>query len=397
MHKSKRAEGGGNVAVILVVIAIFMVLYLLFVSPEERQRILQSDNSSDLQGSNTGTIKGLELLAESPGEVNPTKEFAAVHRMSSVNIFLKEEPVIKDLASSIQVVKSLFSSTTPKLRFRTESLTETKRVYLFFSNSQASGELRIKINGNTIYGEEIKTAGISLVEIPLLYLKRDNEIELSVSSPGIAFWQTNKYDLKNIGIKQEFERKNVEETRTFTLTDKEASSLKSLKLKYTQQCNTQLANGVTRFEIFINDERAHSADIRCITTEEEIDLDPTLVKKGANTMTFRLEKGDFSFHLLKIETQSSESQRPTYFFSISENQFSDIKAGTRSIKLKMLLNRIGVLKNARILINNHEILLQTDKSSFERNLKDYIIEGTNFIRIVPISSFNIVGLKVTVE
>jgi len=101
--------------------------------------------------------------------------------------------------------------------------------------------------------------------------------------------------------------------------------------------------------------------------------------------------------LLKIETESSESQRPTYFFSISENQFSDIKAGTRSIKLKMLLNRIGVLKNARILINNHEILLQTDKSSFERNLKDYIIEGTNFIRIVPISSFNIVGLKVTVE
>ena len=63
----------------------------------------------------------------------------------------------------------------------------------------------------------------------------------------------------------------------------------------------------------------------------------------------------------------------------------------------MLLDTTKNTKNARILINSNEVLMQTDRNVFDKNLRDYILEGTNFIKIIPVNSFNIVGLKVTLE
>ena len=147
----------------------------------------------------------------------------------------------------------------------------------------------------------------------------------------------------------------------------------------------------------LNEQRAHEAEIKCVTTDEELDVDPELLVSGTNTLTFRLEKGDFSFNLIKLETQSRASERPTFYFSLNEDQYSDIKSGKRSINLHLLLDKNTKAKNARILINSNEVLMQTDRNSFDNNLKDYVLEGTNFIKIIPVNSFNIVGLKVTLE
>ena len=38
-----------------------------------------------------------------------------------------------------------------------------------------------------------------------------------------------------------------------------------------------------------------------------------------------------------------------------------------------------------------------NKNEFELDLRDYVIEGTNFIRLHPVNSFTIIGLKVNLE
>ena len=396
MLKSKRAQReGAAVAILIIVIALFMTFYILFIPPEERSKLLQQDTTSTETG--TSTPAKIELLAESPGLVTPTTESATIHRIPSVNVFLKDEPKIISLAQSLVVSKGLFSRSTPQLKFQTKDLDETTKVTLFFSVEQSSGELRLKVNGNTFYTEEITTPGIKIIEIAKSFLKQDNSLELSVSSPGFAFWSVNKYSLKELGVKQEFERKNNEESRTFVMSSEEKNNLKNVKLKYTQQCNFPLSKETTRLDILLNEQRAHEAEIKCVTTDEELDVDPELLVSGTNTLTFRLEKGDFSFNLIKLETQSRASERPTFYFSLNEDQYSDIKSGKRSINLHLLLDKNTKAKNARILINSNEVLMQTDRNSFDNNLKDYVLEGTNFIKIIPVNSFNIVGLKVTLE
>ena len=168
-------------------------------------------------------------------------------------------------------------------------------------------------------------------------------------------------------------------------------------LKYTQTCNMPLETSLADFQVFVNKQLAHEAKIRCITTEDEIELNPSLFKGGNNELEFKISEGDFSFNLMKVETQSREGQRPTYYFTVTSSQYEDIKSGERGVMLEMLLEQSNKLKNARLLINNNELVMQTDRSIYEKDLKDFVVEGTNFIKIIPSNSFVIVGLKVNLE
>src|SRR3989344_552522 len=332
MPRSKKAQSeGGAVAVILIIIALFMVLYLLFISPEERERILDSNNTgSSIGTSGRSSFSRIELVAESPGLVTPTKEFAIVHRLPGVNIFLKEEPSFKPLSSDLTVSRTLLSENSPTLKFNLDHLEETTTASLIFSVEESEGTLELEINDNIFYSKQIQKKGVEIVEIPKSSLIDRNEIKFRVSSPGIAFWATNKYHLKDISVKQEYVKRNREETRTFTIT-------------------------------------------------------------------FRLEKGDFTFNQLKIETESRESERPTYFFSLTDRQFDDIQRGRRGLKLQILMDNNQRVKNARILINSNNVLMQVERNDFVLDLKDYVLEGTNFIKLIPVNSFNIIGFKVILE
>lgn len=396
MLKSKKGveTGGTQVMVILIVIALFMTLYILFIPPSERKELLGETQTTTTATTQEGKV---ELLAESPGQLTPTTELDTVHKIPSVSVFLKTEPKIISLANSLVVSNGLFSKSFPKLKFKTENLDETTKLALFFSiEGEPSGELKVKANGNTVYTEEIETSGIKIIEIAKSFLQKENELVLSASSPGIAFWSTNKYNLKDIGIKQEFERKNTEESRTFNLPPAEKENLVKVMLKYFQVCNAPLSSDTVSLDILLNEQRVHSAEISCITTEQQLDLDPDLLQSGNNILTFRLEEGDFTFNQIKVETELQQADRPTYFFSLAQKEFSDIKSGSKKVKLEVLLEGKQT-KMARLLINNNELLMQTDKTTFEKDLKDFVTDGTNFIKISPINSFNMVGLKVTLE
>lgn len=388
----KHGQGGAAVAAVIIVIALFMVLYILLIPPEERQQLLDTEQTSSQKISSAAPEK-IELLAESPGLLTPTTESAIIHSIPSVNIFMKIEPKITKLSDKLLVSKSIFSETSPRLRFATPDLDETKKVTLFFSVGKAEGELKIKVNGNTMFSDEIKSAGVQIIEIAGSFLRENNELEFSVSS---GFLAKNKYELSDIGIKQEFERSNVEEIRTFTMASQEIQALTGVRLRYFQICNSPMQSEFTELDVLLNNRRVFSSEIRCVTTEEQIELDPNLLATGMNELVFRLEEGDFSFNQIKVETETREVDRPTYFFTLSGRQFDEIQSGAETITLQLLLEQRGS-KQARFLINNNDLMMQTDKNIFERDLKDFVVQGTNFIRIIPVNSFNVVGLKVILE
>lgn len=397
MLKSKRGAevGGTQVMVILLVIALFMVLYLLFIPPEEREKLLEPNKTAEVSG--LVEENKLELLAESPGLLTPTTEAATIHRIPSVNLLFKIEPEIDMLAQNIIVSNGLFSKSTPTLRFRTENLENAVKVNLFFSVQKGNGELRVKVNDNTVYTEENVASGVKIIEVPKSVLQKDNEIILSTSSPGILFWKVNNYDLKDVGVKQEFESVNIEEERLFSVTQEEKTNLDSARLKYFQICNSPAPKELVSLDISLNDQRIHTAEIRCITTQEEIELDLELLQSGSNKLTFRLEEGDFSFNQLTLETETTELDRPTYFFSLSQKQFDDVILNKRKLTMNILMEKARLNKIAKFLINNNELIIQTEQSTFDVDLRDYAVEGTNFVKIIPENSFNMVGLKVTLE
>lgn len=390
--RNKRGEGeGSSIAAVLIVIALFMVLYLLFIPPEDRHEILGIDDKTN---SKTTLNNGLELLAESPGVVSASKDFATKHSMPSLSIFVKTEPLIEKLATNLVIKRGLFTKLFPKLTFRTEDLKDTKSATLSFFVKEGSGTLTIKLNGQTVYSEEIEKPEAKVVVVPTNLLREENQLEFSVA---YGFFGVNKYNLQNVILKQEFERINAKESRTFTITSGEIASLSRAVLKYTQVCNSQLEIETTQLDIHINNVRQSTQNIKCLTTTQEMDIDKNLLRDGQNTLTFTIEEGDFSFNQMSFETMSQDAKFLSYQFSIAKRDFAKLKGG-ENIILKLLMPKEGNKKiNAKIFVNENEISMNTDTGEFSRDISEYVVEGTNFLRIIPSNTFLINSLKVIME
>ncbi len=395
MHNKKGQEGTA-IAVVLIVIALFMVLYILFISPEERAKILEPQ-TVDQQSTTSTTNAQVELLAVSPGVLSPSKDFGSSHPIPSMNLFVKTEPNLDTLAQNLVIKSGLFSSSSPVLKFKTDDVKNTKSVALnFFVDKTSGGELRIKLNGRTVYSE-VLDLGAQVIELDSNLLQSENELELSTSGPGILFWQTNSINLKNILLKQEFERTNAKEDRSFTLSPGEKSTLSKATLSYTQVCNARLEKQTALLDINVNGRRAESLRIVCVTTQQQFEIDTSFFQEGQNTLSMNLEEGDFSFNQINLLTQTSETKFQTYQFSVPTKEFNKVKSGDRVVKLDLFFLQENKAKNARLDINNNEVLVNTNDNSFSRDITDLVVSGTNFLRIIPSNTITINNLKVSLE
>lgn len=397
MLKNKRAEGEGKaVAVLLLVIALFIALYVLILPPEERSQLL-GENETDVTDTTRTTREGsVELFTSTPGLVSPEKTFGTNHQINSVNLFVKTEPKLINLASSLEVSRSLFSKSYPKLKFEVKDLGDINKVTFFFTVLKSEGALKLKINGMDFFSEEVEP-GIKLVEVPITFLKANNEVQIEVSHPGAAFWSTNKYLLKSIGVKEEFEIINSKEERFFTLTQEEKKVMNQVKLSYFLHCNSKPERDFTLIRLFLNDKNIFSGQTRCVSTNQEIEIETADLVPGNNKLLFSIDDGDFSFNNIELQTRTDSEDFPTYIFQVGTNTINDILSGIKDVKLQLFLDNDSKQKSARVKINNGSLFLNTNTGEYEADITEFIKEGSNFIKIVPNTDFNIIGLKVIVQ
>ena len=169
MFKKKGEQEGKAVGTLILVIALAMLLYVLFIPPEDRDILLNQNGSSNT----LSTINDkLELLSENPGFVSREQKELTEHNMIPVNLYIKNEPKSLNIAQSISITKGLFSKSFPTLHFNIDKK-DLSKVSLFFGVAQADGELRISVNGNQFYSETLSN-GVKIIEIPQAFLVEKN-------------------------------------------------------------------------------------------------------------------------------------------------------------------------------------------------------------------------------
>ncbi|MBU0929939.1 MAG: hypothetical protein KJ623_02610 [Nanoarchaeota archaeon] len=387
--KNKRAqESGSAIAVLVLLIALFMLLYVLLLPPEQREDIL---NQTISKNGDSNQINPVVLLSESPGELFPNKEGNIKHDISSLNIFVKDEPQTNRLANALEISRSLFSSKPQTVTFQIDDLTNIKSVILFFSVAKASGNLQIWLNDNIVLDKKVE--GVQTIELPTNYLKRNNILELKVSGPGLLFFTKNSYELEDIGIKETFEVINPKEERIFTISETEKAGLQKAILKYQIYCNG-LDNGNTDFKILLNDKQVISKIISCIGGSEEVELPNENIKEGTNKLTFIIGEGDFLLSQINVETELKEKSNPTYHFDINNDDYDNIINGGADVTLRITGAKT---KKANLIINDKKILMDTSDDTFSKDIRDYVNEGDNFIKIIPINTFTMDLLEVKIQ
>jgi hypothetical protein len=193
---------------------------------------------------------------------------------------------------------------------------------------------------------------------------------------------------------------NSKEQRNLDVPQVEKDSIESAKLEYFQVCNMQLPTSTTALKIYLNNNPMpiSSTRIKCNSMKNSFDIDADLLRAGQNTLSFVLEEaGDFSLNEVALITESKETDFPSYVFSLSSNQYKDIKSGAKTIELTMDLGAKKVAKSARLSVNSGDIFMNTKDSSFTYNLRDYVEEGSNHLRIIPTNDFTMNSLKVVLK
>ncbi len=386
---SKKAQSGKEVAVVILLIALFMVLYILLLPPEERESLLNTTSSSN------GALAVKTILSESPGEIFPVKEAQISHDIQSMNIFFKLEPTTVNLASELSITKNIFSENSQIQTFNLESLTNLKDIILFFKVKDESGDLEIKLNDNLIFSGEIKKGEIKSISLSINQLKKENILDLRVSSPGIAFWRTNEYILEDIKLKETFERINPREERVFTLPSSELSNIKKSTLTYLNYCNS-LDGDNTRLKIYINDDQTFSGIVNCASGSSTLEIPIKSLKEDQNKLIFVIEKGDFTVTNIKILNNLKEKSYTSYNFDIAPADYDSIYNGENNLILKLTFPETGS-KRAKILVNDKEITMDTNKKIYSQEISGSVTSGTNLIKIIPSNTFIVDNLKVTLE
>ena len=398
MVRSRKGQttSAAPIMVLILLIALFIVLYLLLIPPADRDKLLNRNSSSTNQNNRVDQVNSANtLLLETPGLVSNTKEDISIRNLNPVYLFLRYEPSIKALANSLTVERGSFSGEDRNIFFDISDKERLLRSLLTFAVAENSGKLKVSLNGNIIFDDEIDETSLQIVNLPNSFITDKNEVVFSVSSPGSSFWRTNKYVLQDIKIKEEYELANDREARTFVLSESELNNIDDSRLEFGIYCNS-LDSRDTRLRIYLNEEILSSEIITCGTGQRASDIHPDRLVEGENEVLFVIDEGDYLINNIKLVNELKESETRTYFFNINSRDLFDVQDGVKDVFLDMTFDKEGS-KIAEIWINDFIIYLDTDSSSFSDNISDLVEEGENFIRILPVNEFLIRSLRITLE
>ena len=141
--KSKLAQSASNAGIVVILIAVLIVFYILFLSPEERAKLLGEDSGTG--GGTIPTGAKSTLFSVTPGRLYPPGANVIEHTMPSFMVFTVTNANELKRTASLYVKNSAFSDHTEEVVFFYDSKTMND-VKLSFNVKKHTGRLIIKLN-----------------------------------------------------------------------------------------------------------------------------------------------------------------------------------------------------------------------------------------------------------
>ncbi len=382
------APSGSGAAIVVFIIAAFIVLYLLFLPKADRDNILDK-GATATKVVKPGTLPGSTLIKENPGVMTSLKEKQFDHKIPAFNLFTKKEDVVLKSVNSIYVEAS-----RGDIQKRTVIVTikdKVENAKLSFTVNDHKGNLVIMQNDNDLFSGEVD----SFAEPISLDLEPENIFEFSTDP--LPWWKPfskNFYDLRDVKFTGTVERlENKEAVQTVILSDEEANLLAEASLSYFVDCSL---NDVGKLSVYLNDNLLASKVPDC-GSADKLQIDPKDLLAGKNELRFVVEKGTYLLDQLLLRTKLKEPIFPIYFFSVNSTTFRRIENNTVNSTLSIRFIDDKERKTATIEINNQKTRLDTKARNYSKNVDSFLLEGTNFLRIVPDTTLNIVELKLVLD
>jgi len=315
---------GQAAAVLLAIIMGLIIVFIILMPPDKRAELLGEKSSQ------TTVLNNLDqeppkrfvketLLQETPGRLSYLQEGDVEKLVPSTHIFTETASEILAERDSLTVKKSLFSSQTENLQFKLKNLDLTKNLYLDFSIQQYEGKLIILLNNQEIFNRE--TNKIQPLKLPKDLFENDNVLTFQVSSPGIAFWSTNQYELHNVKVVADITDITGRQAKHLIhVNSDESQNIEEVSLRYSLSC---VPEKMGKLKVRLNDHLVFSGVPENCEDIFYHTLSPAIIATGDNWLIFETDEGDYDLSHIALKIKLEKPSYPTYYFELDQDYFTE--------------------------------------------------------------------------
>ncbi len=323
-RKGQSVPVGSNAATLVLIIAGFIVLYILFLSPVDRAQLLGEPIPGET-GSSGDKVKDYvitnkTLFSSSPGKIDYSRLDEYEYDLPAFTLFKTTDAQQLESFSPFSVRDGWFDSKSKNISFFIKDIDNIDNVMLSFDAKERIGDLIIRLNGDEIYNYPVTKMNpepLSLTKDNLV--EGENNLVFEVSPVGMRFWTTNEYDLENIQVLADITDISRQEARnTFYISTEEGERVDRALLKFNPECNIA---SVGLLDITLNGRSIFSGVPDCGVLNT-IYISPSYLNIGNNNVVFRTEKGSYLVDQIMVKTELKEPVQPAYSFELAKAMFS---------------------------------------------------------------------------
>lgn len=381
---NKKAQVGALIGII----TLLFIFYILFLPPAEREALLADEEITELPPGAPGSNV---LLLAPVGSL----EFVGARERDHYlpNIYLQEgrEAQILTTLSPFTISKGLYGDAFKEITFPVADPANTGNVMLSFQTPVHKGTLVISINGFQIFEGSITVQNPAPVSIRPEYLRQQNTLKFEVQGFGIPTKTYEFRDIKVIGDVTDVRKQRALET--IPISEEEYNNFESAFLDFYPLCSQATVGAM---EITLNDEIIFSGVPACESLNRQ-DIFKEDLKLGKNVLTIRASRGSFGVEQLRLKTFLKPSKGFIDYFNVEPRLWDAVQQGAASIVLDIQFVDDRRLKGAQTNINGRLDVIDQREPRFTRDITPVIVEGNNFIEILPLTALNIVKVEVRVE
>jgi hypothetical protein len=392
----KKGQAAAAAATFLAILAGLLVVFVILVSPEDRDALL-NDGVTDggIEDSTTDNVEEKILLEEYPGKVDYLSLDEVEHSLAAVRIYTNTESVTLKEKDSVYTKNGIFSEDVGEFSFSISDLDNTDSVVFSFAINDGQGNLAIIFNEEELYNSPITVGDSPIITVPDNLIAEDNVITFQVSSPGIAFWKTNFASLINLKVVGRYTDLGYQSaSNTFLVSETEYDNLESLELQFQPDCDY---DEVGRLIISINDYNIYSGVPDCGLSMVPIEFSPEVVYQGENQITFYTEYEEYELSHIKIMSQLEEIDYTTYYFELSHEEEESVQDEDSYVELTLEFTDDTSEKTGYVSINGDRNHFDTREISYAIDISDDIVSGNNAVQINPSTTIELRELVVELK
>lgn len=320
--------GSTGAAFLILIITLVIILYILFIPPSERERLLSGEipgNPSTPSGGYDNLI-GSSVLVKSVGNVNFVEDEPIEHEFNSFTIYTSKDAKLIKEVGSLLIKNSAFDTKNGEILFTVNKRT-TENVLLSFNIAkQNSGILNIYLNGDLLFEGDLSSGSPRPISISESMLKNDNILFFTVSRPGFAFWTTNIYNLEHIQLTGDItDDSNSFNVQKFYVAETEFDSFKKSTLEFFPDCTYSKIGKIT---VILNGETVFRGLPDC-GLKNFFTVSKDQLNNGENEIEFISSEGSYIIDQLKLDVTLEDAEYPIYYFNLNEDLFVDVSEESR--------------------------------------------------------------------